>query len=156
MTDEKVKLTDEKGFLTPRKHLIEKVIPKSVMEEYFDVLMKGGLLYACVTTNSESTRLFFEVDERDENLVKCRVFWRKNDAAQYVKYVKALRQYDEWSTANLWEVSCNDLIQSLCKICENKNNAKNQLTYKSLMCVYIDGIMEEVELFWSNNRDFML
>lgn len=151
MTDEKAKL-DEKGYLIPREHLIKNMVPEKILNEYYDTLVIGGMVYTCVILRDGVPKLFFEAENKESDAV-CRVFWRKDDIERYIKYVKMIRESNDGSVANLWEISIDNLVKSLRKSCDK---IEENRTYKALASTYISGSLEDVDLFWTANTEIML
>jgi hypothetical protein len=143
---------DEKGYLTPREHLVGIVVPESIVQEYYDSLMVGGILYVCVILRDGNPSLFFEAETEGSEAIN-RVFWRKDDVERYIKYVRMIKDSQDGSTVNMWEVSIDNLVKSLKKVCASTGKDK---IYKSIASTYLSGILEDVDLFWTPNEEIRL
>ena len=139
---------DEKGWILPRKHLVEPIISDSLIQEYYNALVAGIDLYTCVVIRDKINSFYFEDD--NEEYAVLRVFWKKDDIKRYVRYIEGIRTAQDESIVDSYTATVDILVMSPKKAC---SKAKMDKIYKVVASTYINGILEDIDLFWTPNEE---
>ena len=133
----------------PRPYLFDDKVPYSYYTELYEHLSSTKPVLIIVSTADKSFKVYFSTSETQDNHMHSYVFFRREDAVAYLKY---LRKKSSSAEIMAMEMRVPILVESYKKVFAKVRAMDSTKTYCAYSVIYHNEEFKEMEVFWSDSN----